>query len=119
MDIAKILRDSKCDIIVVTIDKNRLRRLANKTNKLYNIRLLALGFLFTRIVLLIERKGSRKTIVVHDRTSREKDIEFLLETMQRQGYFYNPKLKWRPNYHLITTIKFQNHMKNRYYNLQI
>ncbi len=111
MDIARILRDSKCDIIVIVIDKYRLKKLIEKTNKLYDIRLLALDFLFTRIAMLMEKKGFYKTVVVHDETPCKKDIVFLLETLHKQGYFYNPKLKWCTNYHLITTIEFQESYK--------
>ena len=104
--IAKTIRDSKCDIIAVVIDKNRLKKLMEKTKKIYDVRLLAMDFLLTRLAWILEKKGFKNAIVIHDNTYRKNDLKYLLEVLKKQGYYYNPRLKKKSRYDLIDDIQF-------------
>ena len=104
--IAKAIRDSKCDIVAVVIDKNRLKKLMEKTRKAYDVRLLAMDFLLTRLAWVLENKGFKDAIVIHDNTYRRNDLKYLLKVLKMQGYYYNPRLKKKPRYDLIDDIRF-------------
>ncbi len=95
-----------CDYAVaVIIDKVRLDEVSRKSGKSYDIRLSAMDFLFTRIARFLEIQNAH-AIVIHDETQRAEEIEGLLAELKTRGYFYNPRLRYKPRYELIERIHF-------------
>jgi len=104
--ISKTLRDSQADIIAIVIDKYKLHDAINKHGIPYEPRSIAMDFLFTRIAIVLERKGYKEAAVIHDVSSKEDQILDVLEHLKKKGYYYNPHLKRKPNYNLIKQLTF-------------
>ncbi len=101
----RALVDASTRMIAVVLDKVSLHRLSKKTGVVYDPRLTAMDYLFTRIANALENFGG-EAIVIHDDTYRSTEVKDLLNVLKQRGYFYNPRLKKKPRYSLITGIEF-------------
>lgn len=110
--VSKILRDSRADLIVIVIDKYKLHEIIAKHGIPYKPRLVAMDFLFTRIAIALEKKGYKEATIIHDKTNKNEQIRNVLENLKKQGYYYNPRLKHKPNYHLIKELTFKDSANN-------
>ena len=105
MEMLSVLMELCEHAIAVIVDKIRLDEFSKKSGRNFDARLIAMDFLFTRIARFLETRSAR-AIVVHDETQRAEEIEGLLTELKTKGYFYNPKLGYRPRYELIERIHF-------------
>ncbi len=92
-------------MVAIVVDKADLHKLSKKTGHVYDPRLIAMDYLFTRIASFLEKRSDR-AVVIHDDTHRADEVKGLLDELKRRGYFYNPRLKHRPRYYLIDRIEF-------------
>ena len=105
--ITKVVITASRNVVAVIIDKDDLRKLSAKLNRSIDIRLFTIEALLTRVAMLCERYNEG-AIVTHDSISgREEDVKDLLRELKTRGYFYNPRLRYRPSYSLIERIEFR------------
>ena len=110
--VSKALRDSQATLISIVIDKRKLYTI--NQGSLYHPRELAMDFLFTRIARKLELEGYKEAIVIHDETPKKNVIHSVLHHMKNYGYYYNPNLKHKPNYHLIKRLYFADSSTNMF-----